>query len=151
MKGFSLAMSHIIFFIATIIALGIAVSAISVALKSLSYAMSEKTQVSAAQVATVLKIVDGGADTNTNLLWVYVKNIGETTLDVNSIDVFVEGRYVSSCNSGSVSCIDTGGDYSFTPGELLEVNVSMPVSPGSYKVRVVSEYGSYADYEVVVG
>jgi len=46
-------MSHIIFFVATLIALAIAVSAVSVALKGLSYAMTKKTEVSSNQIATV--------------------------------------------------------------------------------------------------
>lgn len=151
MKGFSVAMSHIIFFIATLIAVALAVAAISVALKGLSYAMSTKTKISANQISTYIKIVDGGADQNTNLLWVYVKNLGETTLDVNKTDVFVNGEYIASCNEGNVSCRDEGGDYQLVPNELMEVNVATPLSSGSYRVRVVTEYGVYADYEVVVG
>ena len=145
-------MSHIIFFIATLIALSIAVSAISVALKGLSYAMSQKTQASAQQVATIIKIVDGGYDTGNNLIWVYVKNIGETTLDVNKITVFVNGSYRGTCNDGTVTCVDEGStDYKVIPGELVEINIPYPLSTGSYRIRVVTQYGVYSDYEVVVG
>ena len=151
MKGFSVAMSHIIFFIATLIAVALAVAAISVALKGLSYAMTTKTKISANQISTYIKIVDGDANQDTNTLWVYVKNLGETTLDVNKMDVFVNGEYIASCNEGNVLCKDESGDYDLSPDELMEVNITTPLSPGSYRVRVVTEYGVYADYEVVVG
>lgn len=145
-------MSHIIFFIATLIALSIAVSAISVAIKGLSYAMNQRTEASAQQVATLVKIVDGGYDVNNNLVWVYLKNLGETTLDVNKLTVFVNGIYQGTCNDGKISCIDEDStDYLATPGEIVEINIPYQVEPGSYRIRVVTEYGVYADYEVVVG
>jgi archaellum component FlaG (FlaF/FlaG flagellin family) len=150
-RGFSVAMSHIIFFIATLIAVAIAVAAISVALKGLSYAMTTKTQLSTNQISTYIKIVDGGADQNTNHLWVYVKNLGETTLDVNKMDIFVNNKYISSCNEDNVICTDESGDYKLSPDELLDVNITTPLSSGSYDVKVVTQYGVYAAYEVVVG
>ncbi len=147
-----MAMSHIIFFIATLIAVAIAVSAISVALKGLSYSMAKKTQVSANQVSTVIKIVEGDANIDQNLLWVYVQNLGETSLDVNSTDVFVNGKFVGSCNSTDVTCVDTSGNYVLSPDEIMEVDINYPsLVAGSYRVRVVTQYGVYADYTVVVG
>lgn len=144
-------MSQIIFFVATLIAVGIAVSAISVALKGLSFAMNQKTELSAAQVSTVIKIVDGDANADKNLLWFYVENLGSTTLDVNKFDIFVNGRYVGACNTTDVNCSDESGDFLLTPNELMEVNVRMPITSSSYRIRAVTQYGTYADYEVVVG
>ena len=145
-------MSHIIFFIATLIAVAIAVSAISVALKGLSYSMAKKTEISANQVSTVIKIVEGYANTEQNLIWVYVQNLGETSLDVNATDVFVNGKFVGSCNSTNVTCTDTSRNYILSPSEIMEVDINYPsLSPGSYRVRVVTQYGVYADYTVVVG
>jgi len=144
-------MSHIIFFVATLIALSIAVSAISVSLRGLSYAMAQKTETSAQQIATIVKVVEGDGNLDQNLLWVYVKNLGETTIDVNSVDIFVNGRYVGACNGVDVSCADEVLDYLLTPGELMEVNIRYPLAPGAYRIRVSTQYGVYTDYEVVVG
>jgi len=149
-RGFSTTMSNIIFFIGAIVAASLALTAMGYVLKQLQASMEVKASAQVMQTQTILTVADTGYDVND--IWVYVKNIGKTNLDVNSFDVFVNGAFFGTCNSARVRCTDETGNYVLTPGEIMDVNISYPNVPaGSYRVRVVSQYGAYAEGEVVVG
>jgi len=147
-RGFTNVMSTLILFIGALLAVSIAVSAMGLMLKQMQAAMSEKTQAEALKTVTILEFVDGGADGN--YIWFYVKNVGKTNLDVNLMDVFLDSVLVGPCNAGSVTCIDEDGDYVLTPDEILEVNFPYAGAAGAHTVRLVSQYGSSVEGEVVV-
>gem|GEM_PF-2680737 len=148
-RGFTNVISNLIFFIGALIAVALAVSAITVMLQNVQTAMEQKAAQTVNKTETIIDIVDGGADGN--YLWVYVKNTGRTNLDVNSMDLFIDGKYVGSCNDGTVVCTDTSGDYVLGPTELLDVNTPWPYASGSWSVKVVAGNGVATDpYTVVV-
>ncbi len=142
-------MSHLVFFIATLIALAISVSVITTALKGVTYAINERMSAAAQQASTIIKIVEGyPADTNDYII-TYVKNLGSVPLDVNGFDVFVNGSYVGGCDT--ISCVDETNNGILSPNELMEVNIPYTLSIGTYRIRVVAENGVYSDFEVIVG
>ncbi len=147
-RGFTNVISSLIFFIGALIAVSVAVSALAVMLRNVQTAMEHNAAQTAEKLQTIVDIVDGGADGN--YLWVYVKNIGRTVLDVNGFDVFIDGKFVGGCNSASVSCTDESGDLVLTPGEILDVNVVWPYSSGTWSVRVVTGNGVKTDPYTVV-
>lgn len=148
-KGFSTVASNLIFFIGAILAVSAAVTAITVMLRDVQYAMEQRTLQTIEKTQTILEIVEGSADGT--YLWVYVKNTGKTTLDVNALDVFINGQFVGGCNSGNVRCIDESADYVLVPGEIVDVNVDYSTTSGSYSVKVVANNGAATDpYTVVV-
>ena len=148
-RGFSTVASNLIFFIGAILAVSIAVTSITVMLRNVQYAMEQRTLQTVEKTHTIIEIVEGSAD-GTHL-WVYLKNLGKTTLNVNGFDVFINGRLEGACNSGDVVCTDESADHALTPGEILEINVAYPATSGSYTVKVVAGNGTVADpYTVVV-
>jgi len=148
-RGFSTVASNLIFFIGAVLAVSVAVTSITVMLRDVQYAMEQRALHAAEKAQTILEIVEGSADGS--YLWVYLKNLGKTTLDVDSFTVFINGRMVGHCNSEKLFCTDESRDYVLTPGEILEVNVAYPTQPGSYTVKIVAGNGSTTDpYTVVV-
>ncbi len=149
-RGFTTAMSSIIFFIGAILATSLAVAAIGFMLKEVQGALQARTNTQVLQTQTILSVADTGYDTNH--IWVYLRNIGKTDLNVDRMDVFVNGSWWGSCNSAKVTCTDETNNGILSPNEVLDVNILYPNVPaGSYRVRVDTEYGSYVDATVVVG
>ena len=151
MRGFASVMSNVIFFIGVILATALAVTALSLSVKGVQHAMGERASTEARRTYTLIAVVEGSGDGSGNV-WVYVKNIGRTSLDVNGFDVFVNGVLVGPCNGENVSCLDETGDYVLSPEEIMEVNITgVSGSPGTYTVKVLTENGVSDSYEVVVG
>lgn len=154
-RGFTTVVSNLIFFIGALVAVSVAVTAITMMIQNVQTAMEQKTAITVEKTQTMIDIVDGGADGN--YLWVYVKNTGRTKLDVNDMDVYIDGRYRGSCNGGSVFCNVCGdancsniGDYVLDPGETMEVNTPWPAASGSWEVKVVAGNGAATDPYTVV-
>ncbi|NPA76345.1 MAG: hypothetical protein GXN93_01145 [Candidatus Diapherotrites archaeon] len=148
MRGFTNTMSTLILFIGAVLAVSLAVSAMTVMLKEIHNAMNQKTEVQTLKTLTVLEFITGSGDGN--YMWFYIKNIGKTNLDVNQFDVFVDTKMVGVCNEGNVICIDQNGDYTLVPGEVLEINFPYPATSGAYTVKAVSQYGTSVEGQVVV-
>ena len=144
-------MSHLIFFIAALVAVSVVVSVVSSSLKTLGYAIEEKAERSALHLSSYVVIAEAYYFSDTNQLRIYLKNVGKTNLTVNYFDFFLDGRFLGSCSAG-VSCKELGSaDKLLVPEELLEVNVdNITLSPGAYRLTVVGEYGVRAEYDLVV-
>ncbi len=152
MRGFTSVTSNIIFFVGVILATALAVTALSLSVKGIQHAMGERANIEAQRTYTLITIVEGSGDASSGNLWVYVENIGRTSLDVNGFDIFVNSVLVGPCNEGNVVCTDESGDYVLDPGELMEVNIAGVVtSSGTYTVKVLTENSVSDSYEVVVG
>ncbi len=144
--------SNIIFFVGVVLATALAAAALSLSIKDIQHAMASRAQIEAERTYTFIEIVDGYGSTASGDLWVYVKNVGKTDVDVNAMDVFVNGVLVGPCNGGSVVCTDEDGDYVLAPGEICDVNIPGYISStGTYTVKVVTGNAVYDSYEVVVG
>jgi hypothetical protein len=76
--------------------------------------------------------VNGGYDPETETLTLYVKNTGGRTLPatVETIDVLVDGRYVTNKSVGVVG----GGDW--TGGAVARVEANVSLSSGTHRVVV---------------
>ncbi len=147
-RGYTNVMSTLILFIGAILAVSLAVSAMGMMLKQMQNAMQAKTEAETLKTVSIVEFIDGAADGN--YLWFYVKNVGKTNLDVNQFDVLLDSVLIGGCNAGSVVCTDESGDYVLIPGEILEVNFPCSASSGAHIVKVVTEYGSSAEGEVVI-
>ena len=147
-RGYTNVISTLILFIGAILAVSLAVSVMGMMLKQMQNAMEAKTEAEALKTVSIVEFITGSADGSN--LWFYVKNVGKTNLDVNQFDVFVDAVLVGGCNSGSVVCTDESGDYVLIPGEVLEVNFPYSGSSGAHTVKVVTQYGSSAEGEVVI-
>ena len=147
-RGYTNVMSTLILFIGAILAVSLAVSAMGMMLKQMQNAMQAKTEAETLKTVSIVEFIDGAADGN--YLWFYVKNVGKTNLDVNQFDVLLDSVLIGGCNSGSVVCTDESGDYVLIPDEILEVNFPYSASSGAHTVKVVTEYGSSAEGEVVI-
>lgn len=141
--------SNIIFFIGVLLATALAVTVLSLSVKEIQHALGERASMEARRTYTLITVVEGSGDGGS--VWVYVKNIGKTDLDVNRFDVFVNGVLAGPCNDGNVSCRDETGDYVLRPGEIMEVNIAgIADAPGTYAVKVITGNGVSDSYEVVV-
>jgi archaellum component FlaG (FlaF/FlaG flagellin family) len=77
--------------------------------------------------------VNGGYDPTTETLTLYVKNVGGRAIpaDESTVDVLVDGRYVTN---KSVATVDTGD---WTTGTVLRVEANVSLSPGTHRAVVV--------------
>lgn len=150
MKGESVSTSHLIFFIAALIAVSIVVSLVTSSIKTLGYAVEEKAKDTTKQLYSYIKIVEAYYYSDQNTVRLYVKNVGRTELPVHYFDVFLEGNYMGSC--GTLTCVEfTVVDRLLQPGELLEINIPAYLPAGSYDLKVAGAYGVEAEYTLVVG
>jgi len=132
--------SHVIFFAASMIIAMMVVGAISVNVQSVADAARGSGNMLSKQIKTDITIISDPDDIPVNGSYrvFYVKNTGKTDLDINQVDVFVDGQYVTD-SSLVLRVIDTG-ESTWREGEVLEVNIA-GISSGDHRLRVVTENG----------
>jgi flagellar protein FlaG len=70
-------------------------------------------------------------DSGTNTLTILVKNTGTTELPITTLDVLVDGEYVTP---DSTSIVSSGTDWS--ENEVLELTFNIALSSGEHTVKV---------------
>ncbi len=87
-------------------------------------------------------------DSSVNITTLYVKNTGNTQLDVNSLSFFIADEYITSA---TIVNANTGGTIRiFSPQDTILVNSSIDLPLGVYEVRVISEFGNIVEDTFVI-
>jgi len=134
--------SHIIFFVASMVLATLVVGAISINVQSVADATRGSGTMLSKQIKTDITIISDSTmiPTNGSYRVFYAKNTGKAKLDINQIDVFLDGQYITD-SSLILKVLDTG-ETIWREGEVLEVNIAnSEISIGDHSLRIVTETG----------
>ncbi|MDO9517084.1 MAG: flagellar protein G [Methanosarcinaceae archaeon] len=136
------AITHMIFFIAAVIlAMGV-VSVLSTNVQSISGATLAGSKVMSDQLRTDITIINDPNEVpyiNNESYMFYVKNTGRSELNIDYVNVILDGILIQS-NNQAVTILEGGAVW--RPGDVLGINVTInQLSSGDHSVRVVSENG----------
>ena len=147
--GFGTSMTHAIFFIASaLVALAI-VGVVTVSVTSLANSFSAKAGQLSDQIKTEIRLTGdtcflGGSNA------VYVKNTGNSFLDANATNIFLDGS-VYPLSSIEIYKNNAWVFYStvgvWAPSELARFNTTSNLPTGYHKLRAVTENGVYDSLE----
>ena len=145
------AITHMIFFIAAVIlAMGV-VSVLSTNVQSISGATTVGSKVMSDQLRTDITIINDPNEVpyiNNENYTFYVKNTGRSELNIDFVNVILDGILIQS-NNQDVAVLDGGAVW--RSGDVLGVNVTTSqLSSGDHSVRVVSENGKSDSMNFIV-
>jgi archaellum component FlaG (FlaF/FlaG flagellin family) len=138
------AVSTLILFIAVV---GISVGLV-VAIKNYAFqtqeSLSFQNEVVNNQLKTSIEITNIYYNSVNDLLYVYVKNIGETKLISRDFDLYVNDAYIVDYNVTSPSNFTVSQDVVNIQDTVAVISENV-LSSGSHKVKIVSGYGGSGD------
>lgn len=76
-------------------------------------------------------------DNDTKVLTVYVKNIGQLTLDHHGISVLIDGAVMSTLSS---SVLGDTSEY-WIPATVIQMEITIDLTPGDHQLKVITENG----------
>lgn len=138
--GFGTVAAELIFLIVIVIAAVMIAGVFKTSIDNFSSASSGATKRSQERLATEITITAVSATTTD--VNVSVRNIGESTLDVNLVDAVIDGRFFDSNNS-----IETATDLKnpglWDPEEriLVQIHNLSLVSATTYEVQIETQNG----------
>jgi flagellar protein FlaG len=134
------AISHMIFFIASIVVATMVVGGLYAVSQDFVDALEEKGQANSDSLRTSIVILNDPVampyDNVTDELHVYVKNVGQRGVDTSSVLVFVDGFPVVPDNATVVVGVQ------WVPGSTLDVTVTVTIADGDHSLKVTAEHGS---------
>lgn len=137
--------TQMIFFIASvIIALGV-VGALFLNIQSISTSAAMGSKTISEQLRTDITVINDPAivPKSGNTYTFYVKNTGKEDLSTRYITVIVDGSLVPD---GSLNKTILN-DAVWIPGDVLEINATVSIAPGSHSLRVITENGIEDTFE----
>ncbi len=143
--GFSTSGTHMIFFIASLL---VAVSLVTVFIAtvySISGSMRESSNLLSARMTTKIEIINDPTEVPNNPVKIYVKNIGSSVLDQNSLTILIDGEVIVP---SSVSVIG-GGTY-WNSTETVTITINSNLSAGEHFVKVVTASGVYDTEKIYI-
>lgn len=139
-KGFGSVVSTLIMFIAIVgVTTGIVISFENYVSETQS-SFSSQNELASNKLKTSLTIINTNYNSSSNILYVYIKNIGESKLRPQNFDVFLNDAYIANYTVTDASDL-------FTLVTLLELQdaaaIQIPtiLPSGTHEIKVVSEYG----------
>jgi archaeal flagellar protein FlaG len=130
--------TQMLFFIAAII-VAVSVSGVLIATStSMANELKVKSESMSNEVGTDIKIINDPrhvpyADNNLTL---YIKNIGDVSLNYNNIAILIDGQYI---NATAVMSENAGPTW--TVGKTIEFSADITLSPGDHQVKAVMPNG----------
>jgi archaellum component FlaG (FlaF/FlaG flagellin family) len=137
-KGFGGTISTLIMFIAVLSVTVMVVVFIKDQVFQTENILREKGEIESEKTATILTIAS--IDYNGSVLDVYVKNTGRTNVDVDKIDVYVDGEYMTNFTSYDSS--GTTDIRILNPPDTSLFEIDVGLSGGSHKIRLVTSVGA---------
>lgn len=139
-KGAGEAVSALIMFIAIVgITTGLVITFknyISDTQSSLDYQNQETSN----KLRTSIAITNIYYNATGNYVYVYVKNTGETKLDANVFDVYVDDEYVRDYGVYEAGNLSSSLRI-LQPQETIALRYNTTLGSGTHEFRVVTEYG----------
>lgn len=139
-KGFGGVVSTLIMFIAIVgLSTGVVIS-FQQYIGETQNSMNVQNDISSNKLKTMLSISSIDYNSTSQELYLYIKNIGETTLRPERFDLFINDDFTLNFTSAQPSDF-TINKTLLMPQETVVIIKQIPLSSGSNKVKVVSEYG----------
>lgn len=148
--GFSIAASHIIFFIAVVAIAASVVAVFSDYVDQAKGAMGDKQSRLTDQLKTDVKIVNVLYDTGTNpdTLLVYAKNIGTKKLDVDCIDLFIDSAYETLAYTDIIDPSTADNTTIWELEQTLQLNASQNgLSSDIHEAKIITCNGVSTSYD----
>lgn len=133
--GFSTSTTHMIFFIATALVATSLVGVFADTIYSIQGGIKTRGETLADQLSTKIEIINdpNNMPYSSNILTIYVKNIGEKTLDQSKIDILIDGVVKTDI---TITLLDDSFYYwSSTKVIKIEIN-NISLSSGDHSVKV---------------
>jgi archaellum component FlaG (FlaF/FlaG flagellin family) len=141
-KGFGDAVSTLILFIAVIsVSVGLVIAFQNYVVKTQSSFKSQNDR-TVNQLKSEISITNIYYNSSSNTSYIYVKNIGEIKLIPTEFDLFVDGAFTKNFSVFYADNLSKSITL-FQPGETLAIVYNKYLSPGTHKIRVVTEYSTY--------
>ncbi len=138
--------TQMIFFITSvIIALGV-VGALFLNVQSISTAATMGSKTFSGQLRTDITVINDPeiiSNSSGNYTF-YVKNTGKEDLSTQYITVLIDGSLVPD---GNLNKTILNGDAMWIPGDVLQINATVSIGPGSHSLRVITENGVEDSFE----
>jgi flagellar protein FlaG len=140
--------THIIFFIVSVvISLGVA-GALFMNVQSISNAAVAGSKTLSEQLKTDITVINDPDtipyDSSSRIYTFYVKNTGQADLSAAHITVLIDGTFVPD---GNLSKTIIEGDTMWQKGDVLKINATVTIAPGSHKIRVMTDNGVEDEFE----
>lgn len=140
-KGFGDAASALILFIAVLaISVGLVVAFQNFVVETQD-SLEDQNDLTSNKLRTSLSITNIVYNSTSNNVSVYVKNIGQTQLTTEFIDLFVNGIFQTG-----FATLDASSPAStmsiLNPQETLLIDYNIVLGSGSHEVRVSTEFGN---------
>ncbi|MFP4402295.1 MAG: hypothetical protein ACLFPL_03595 [Candidatus Nanoarchaeia archaeon] len=139
-KGAGDAISTLILFIAVLgISIGLIVAFQQFSNQTQSSLKTKQDSISD-RLDTQLSIIYTAYDTNSNITTTYLKNIGNSELDTQSLSFFVGGEYIAN---PTITNADTGASIRVLGiQDTIKVELEQDLNQGVNKIIVASEFGN---------
>ncbi len=138
--------THIIFFIVSVvISLGVA-GALFMNVQSISNAATAGSKALSEQLKTDITVINDpdSIPYSGEAYTFYVKNTGQEDLSVAYITVLIDGTFVPV---GNLNKTIIGRGTMWQKGDVLMINATVTIEPGSHKIRVIAENGVEDEFE----
>lgn len=138
--------TQMIFFITSvIIALGV-VGALFMNIQSISTAATMGSKTFSGQLRTDITVINDPEiiPNSSGIYTFYVKNTGKEDLSTQYITVIIDGSLVPD---GNLNKTILNGDAMWIPGDVLKINTTVSIDPGSHSLRVITENGIEDSFE----
>ena len=145
MGGGTSATQMIFFITSVIIALGV-VGALFLNIQSISNAATTGSKTFSQQLKTDITVINDPEiiPNSSGIYTFYVKNTGKEDLSTQYITVLIDGSLVSDSNLNKTIL---NGDAVWIPGDVLEINATVSIDPGSHSLRVITQNGVEDDFD----
>ena len=127
--------THLIFFIAATVVATATAGILSGVVTDLVGKASIRGAEFGEELTSDVQVINDPNRVLNNPVVFYVKNTGATTLDYGNATVIVDGQYVTTTKSL------LGGETSFRPGAVMQIDYAATLSAGDHRVQVVMENG----------
>jgi archaellum component FlaG (FlaF/FlaG flagellin family) len=139
-KAFGSVVSTLIMFIAIVgVTTGIVISFENYVSETQS-SFNSQNELASNKLKTSLSIINTNYNSTSNVLYIYIKNIGESKLRPQNFDVFLNDNYIVNYNVTEASDLST----LLTLLELQDtaaIQIPVVLTSGTHDIKVVSEYG----------
>jgi archaellum component FlaG (FlaF/FlaG flagellin family) len=144
--GFGSVAAQVIFFIAVVMVASSIVVIANEQLQDNAQSYRIRSERLNNEISSSITILNVNYNESIPRVDIYAKNTGKTKLILNNTDVFIDGLRVGrSDRSISVeSDTDIGNSLLWDPSEVVRIQITQTIGPGVVPVRVVSDYGTYA-------
>ena len=139
--GFDTIASQTIMFIAVLTVASMVVMVFNNYIYETSATLTAKKNSIVEKMNTEFEIVNAFYNSTLNITSVYVLNTGKTTLKPQELEVFLDSQYVPRENWNATILTSVTNPELWDPKEMLEINISMPLSNGTHAVDIVSFNG----------